>query len=305
MKSQTDKLTLTTSDIEGLPGFKKKSEKEYSSACPFCGEGEDRFLFWPEVGNYYCRRCDAKGFVSEVSTMQFDPALYEQWKQKEADRKANERRAKLSQLDRLNEQNNASRYHHQLTAESRDWWHYKGLSDHSIDRWQLGYTTSCPTLPGAESYTIPITYQNRLYNIRHRLANAENGNKYRPEMAGLPLSMFNADILLDSSGFVREVVLVEGEIKAMVLQQQGFDTVGIPGAQTFKDKWVRLFDFKKLVYIALDPGADEQAVKIWLALSRAGITARLCSFPVKPDDFFVVYGGTPVEFYQFLTTGRA
>ncbi len=34
---------------------------EYHSACPFCGEGDDRFMFWPSQNRYWCRRCDKKG----------------------------------------------------------------------------------------------------------------------------------------------------------------------------------------------------------------------------------------------------
>lgn len=34
---------------------------EYHSACPSCGEGFDRFLIWPEINRYWCRRCGVKG----------------------------------------------------------------------------------------------------------------------------------------------------------------------------------------------------------------------------------------------------
>lgn len=33
---------------------------EYHCPCPACG-GNDRFMFWPEEGRYWCRQCDAKG----------------------------------------------------------------------------------------------------------------------------------------------------------------------------------------------------------------------------------------------------
>lgn len=39
---------------------KKKTAKEYSSACPKCG-GEDRFNIWPEEDRFWCRKCDWKG----------------------------------------------------------------------------------------------------------------------------------------------------------------------------------------------------------------------------------------------------
>lgn len=34
---------------------------EYHGACPGCREGENRFMIWPELNRYWCRRCDAKG----------------------------------------------------------------------------------------------------------------------------------------------------------------------------------------------------------------------------------------------------
>lgn len=292
---------ISAADIERLPHYRKATQAgEYSSACPFCNEGRDRFRYWPEVGNFWCRRCDAKGFVDEVSSLQFNPAQYEEWKRHEAERKEKERLAQLSAIDRLNEQNNVARYHHQLT--DRSWWYDKGLTDKTINLYQLGYTTNCPTAKGRESYTIPVSYRGRLYNIRHRLANGNNGNKYRPEMAGLPATLFNADILDDDTGFVSEVVLVEGEIKTMVLSQYSFDAVGVMGANSFKAKWVEFFKGKR-VYVAFDPGADEQAARVWQQLGEAGVNTKLCCFPVKPDDFFVVYGGTPSQFYKFLMLG--
>jgi hypothetical protein len=294
--------TLTRSMIETLPNFKWKSSKEASAACPFCNEGEDRFLFWPEKGNYYCRRCEVKGFVDDAPGIQLDPAILAEWKAKEEERKAQEQSSKIEKIDTLNTKNNVERYHQQLT--DRSWWYSKGVDDATINRFKLGYTTNCPTAPGEESYTIPVTYQNKLYNIRHRLANADNGNKYRPEMAGLPATMFNADVLSDDF-FVTDIVLVEGEIKAMVLQQYGFDAVGIPGANTFKDKWVKLFyGITKPVYVALDPGVENLAVGIWQRLSRAGVDVRLCYLPVKPDDFFVLYEGTPSDFFYYLQLGQ-
>jgi len=293
--------TITRQLIEALPNYKKKTKEEYSSVCPFCNAGEDRFLFWPEKGNYWCRVCNAKGFVSDAPGIQLDPEALAEWRRAEEERKAAEVATALEKIERLNQRNNAARYHQQLTPAAREWWHTKGLNDVSIASWQLGYTTNCPTAPGEAAYTIPIYYQSKLYNIRHRLADANGGNKYRPEVAGLPAAMFNADVLTDDSGFVSEVVLVEGEIKAMVLQQNGFEAVGIPGAQTFKAKWLHHFrGCGKRVYVALDPGAEEQAERIWQELGEAGVSAKLCTFPVKPDDFFVLYGGTQLDFYTYM-----
>ena len=43
---------------------KKKSAKEYCSACPYCKEGNDRFTIWVNEGKggrFWCRMCNKNG----------------------------------------------------------------------------------------------------------------------------------------------------------------------------------------------------------------------------------------------------
>lgn len=184
----------------------------------------------------------------------------------------------------------------------RSYWYSQGLTDETINRFRLGYTPICPTFPGSPSWTIPVTYHGKLYNIRHRLVQPPKpGDKYRPEMAGLPVAMFNADALNSGDW---QVVVVEGEVKTMVLAQHGFTTVGIPGCAIFKDKWIKLFPTSAVIYIALDPGADDQAARIGAKLTASGLQVRVCQFPVKPDDALVKFGASAVDVCRFLELGR-
>jgi len=294
-------IQLTQASIERLPNYKKRTANEWSAACPFCGQGDDRFRFWPAEGNFWCRVCDTRGFVSEGNTLEFNRESWLKWQEQEAERKKQEEVKKLSLLDRLAQSGKAGLYHRQML--DRSYWYGQGLTDATIDRFELGYCSVCPTCPDHASYTIPVYYQGRLYNLRHRLKDRDK-DKYRPEMAGLPSCIFNADALLSQDKLHWMTVLVEGEVKSMVLTQYGFNAVGIPGANNFKPKWVKLFSEHQIIYVALDPDKESEALNIALALKKAGQQVRLCAFPVKPDDFLVKYKGTPKEFMQFLRLGE-
>lgn len=296
-----DTTTLTRADIEALPGYEKHSTGQWTAAlCPFCGMGKDRFCFWPEKGNWWCRHCEAKGFISDANVLTIDREEYLKWQAAETERKRQEEQKRLSTLELLARSGKARIYHDQM--KDRSYWYGQGLIDETIDYFELGYCPSCPTSPYSASYTIPITYQGKLYNLRHRLTNPNGSGKYRPEMAGLPACMFNADALHNQEWMT---VLVEGEVKAMVLEQYGFNAVGIPGASAFKEKWVKLFSTNQIIYVALDPGAEEQALSIGQSLKGNGIQVRIVHLPVKPDDFLVVYKGTPAELMKFLKLGEA
>jgi hypothetical protein len=193
-------------------------------------------------------------------------------------------------------------YHQNLNGKTgyvkRKW----GLTDDTIDMFKVGYCPACPTSSYSDSITIPYYWQGKLINIRHRLSSPNGSGKYRPEMTGLPTALFNADTFLDGGW----VILVEGEFKAMVLWQYGLPAVGIPGAKNFGlvKRCIKLFSRAEMVYVALDPDAEQAAIKIGKILVDGGIDARLVILPTKPDDFFVLYGGTAGQFSAYLENGR-
>lgn len=67
---------------EGLGLNPKKTSNskggEYHSACPACGEGKDRFMIWPQLNRYWCRRCESNGdaiqFCRDFMNMSFHEA---------------------------------------------------------------------------------------------------------------------------------------------------------------------------------------------------------------------------------------
>ena len=289
-------MTLTQMDVERLPNYRRKTAKEYSSSCPSCG-GVDRFLYWPETSNFWCRQCDFKGFITDGNGSwngeNREAFLAEIAAQAEAERA--KKRAAVEVM--ASQEDRAAMYHHQM--RDRAYWHSQGLDDATIDGHQLGYAERCPTYQRSPSWTIPVWFRGKLLSIRHRLIKPPApGDKYRPEMAGLPAVIFNGDLFDQEQPLL---VLVEGEIKAMALTQRGFPAVGIPGAATFKARWVPWFAKCLEVYVVFDPGAEAQAAR---AVEMLGNKARLCTCPVKPDDFFVAYRGTTTDFNAMLNEAR-
>jgi hypothetical protein len=295
-------VNLSESDIEALPNHKRKSSKEWSSACPSCS-GKDRFLFWPDKGNFWCRQCNLSGFTgsdtrSDLTEIQI--ADIERRKRQAHQAEADKKR---TALERLQRKRNDIVYHRNLNGNSKYVQEKWGVTDTTIDDFKIGYCHACPTSSYSDSITIPYYWHGNLINLRHRLSNPNGQGKYRPEMAGLPTAIFNADILAeDTDG---HIVIVEGEFKTMVLNQYGIPAIGIPGASIFKEKWINLFPKNKAIFVTLDPGAEAQGIKLGKTLSSARLSVQLASLPVKPDDFFVLYGGTYDQFYGYLANGRA
>jgi DNA primase len=259
-------------------------------------------LFWPAEGNFWCRQCELSGFVDQEAQSDLTD-------DQRADIETRKRQARQAELDRKRtalERLQVKRpdiiYHRNLNGQAPHLQERWGLAQETIDQFRVGYCTACPTSTYSPSYTIPYYWAEKLINLRHRLLNPNGSGKYRPEASGLPTAIFNADIIKDEEW----LVLVEGEFKAMVLYQYGFPTIAIPGASndSLIKKCLGLFSKGQTVYVALDPGAEIQALKIANSLSGAGVKTRLISCPTKPDDFFTLYGGTTIQFMKYLENGR-
>lgn len=296
-------------DIESIMGeaeaqwhvqFTRKSSTEASAACPFCHDGEDRFLIWAG-GNFWCRQCGEKGWLDDdkkrLTDIERRLAIIEAEQHKAArERMAQDRR--LSALERLQRDQEHIQYHDLLDDTDRAWWHKQGINDESIDKYLLGICYNCPTdREHRPSYTIPVINHGELQNIRHRLMNAEGGDKYRPHLAGLGNTLFNADNLYRG---LPSILLVEGEKKSIVLDQFGFPSVGMMGMRAFPAPWAKRFEKLREVVVLLDPDARDQAYKTAALFGGRGKVATL---PVKCDDFFV-QGGTVEEFRWFLKWAR-
>jgi len=281
--------------------LRKSSGNEWVGPCPFCKDGDDRFHVWEDVGNYWCRVCERKGFVDKLADsrpLTEEEKLELRLRKLEAQQREQDRR--LSALERMARCKAHLTYHDNLTDEHIEWWRTQGILQDSILDYCLGFCFRCPTdKEYRPSYTIPVINGGTLQNIRHRIADAGGGDKYRPHLPGLGTQLFNADFLNDNT--IDDIVLVEGAKKSIVLDQQGIPSVGVLGKQSFKKEWLPLFGGLRTIYITLDPDATEAAKR--LATLFEG-RARIVNLPVKPDDFFFMYGGSVSDFHSFLKVAR-
>ena len=269
--------------------FKRKTNREASSPCPLCG-GKNRFLIWTDAG-FWCRECEKKGWIDDDKPQELTPEEKTELRIIRLERQAKELARRVSALERMAQCTDHIQYHNNMTDRHKEWWYKQGIDDHAIVNYQLGY---CPNPPLADfpSYTIPVKQGGQLLNIRHRLIGSPNG-KYLPHMPGLGNQLFNVDLLENYT----DIAVVEGAKKSIVIVQNGFPTVGIMGSRSFKREWLVWFKGKK-VYMALDPDVDGH--RLGRIFVGAGVDTRVCSFPVKPDDFFFKYGGTSDDFNHFL-----
>lgn len=234
--------------------------------------------------------------------------------------RAEEQAKQAKALERLAGLTGRVELYHSQVGQAMDYWQSEGILPHTIKQYKLGY---CPTFPvwgqvdgeyriieHCPSYVIPYFHYGELVSIRHRLAGRE-GDKYRPEFAGLPAKLFNVDCLddldLNALNETGAVCLVEGEKKAIVLGQEAIPAVGLPGVEAWKRyeaEWLPLFKNTSCVYVVLDPQAEERAREITATFNGNGIKAKFVMIPCKPDDFFTKYKGTADGFTRFLRLGE-
>lgn len=207
-------------------------------------------------------------------------------------------------------------YHAQLTDFAFDYFHNQGLNDQTIEEHKLGYAPKIPIHypgEGTDSLVIPTFWNERLVSIRHRLTEPNGHGKYRPEFKGLKLAPFNLDSLKrEEINFSllkqNEVLIIEGEIKAMVVRQYlGGAVVGLPGATSWQEKWGLLPDFQgyRKAYVMMDADVQQaQLEKIAAGLKQMIPLVVLCKIQVKPDDFFVKYNFSVERFMNHLKRGR-
>jgi len=242
---------------------------EWGGPCPSCG-GDDRFIV--SNGYFWCRQCGRKGSLERIGGIKPDPESRRQAKiaaQKAEKERQEEQRVKLVNL-------NKSRvweiFHQNLINNDQMILHLQkeGISLRSIEKYQLGYhpkfsayrpdTSMFVYVP---SVAFPHFNGGRCLNIRMRILDKEftaAHAKYLPYRSGLPTMFFRAFEPED-----REVLIVEGEKKAIVLQEIGIPAIGLWGIHALKDKWIpwfkKRFDKRYLLFDADNWGVIQSSYR--------------------------------------------
>lgn len=292
--------------IVGLDGgrFDKAAPDEWHGPCPFCG-GRDRFVIFTDKDyphwNWFCRQCHPdNAWIDEINPNIREPLSPE--RAAEIARKAEEslkreiERAERA-LKELKEAQAWERYHKQLDDEARERWESWGIPHFWQLYWKLGYDPDHVVWTGDTEWhtptmTIPI-FEVQTWdclNVRHRLLNPPSkGDKYRPEKAGLPPSVWVADVDCPMN-VAKSVMVVEGEKKGAVTfitaDNPTMQVVGVPGKNGLKLLPEMLEDAEP-IYICLDPDATHQAVD--LAWTLGDDRCRVIELPDKIDDLILKY----------------
>lgn len=259
--------------------------------CPSCNKGQDRFVVFAE-GNYWCRACSIKGWWTQTKPTK------EEIEAGKVEKRRNSERV-CSAMARCTDW---IKYHEDV-ADAIDKWYEHGIGIDSIMRWGLGYCRSAPLAHSCESLTIPVFRGGKLVDIRHRLIDGPDGNKYRSHMAGLTPQFFNVDAV--RSG--KRLYVVEGEKKAIVLMAAGIEpAISYPGigfASSIRTTITEeVQDTPRDIVFIPDPGSIEKIEQVAMELAALGHKCYILDLFEKPDDFLSEYGNN--NFHGALKMAR-
>lgn len=283
----------------------KRTGNEYHSPCPECA-GKDRCMWFADgKANGFCRQCLKTFWLDDAK--QLDPLDRLEREQRARELAERERQLQAQRLATW-QQRAAYRkgWNDALSYAAREWWHAQGITDETIEQYELG-ATRYPLVNrrtgervNLTAYTIPIRDPEswQVVNVQYRIENPPEGvGKYRQEQ-GLPARSFYAHPV--TSG---DVLIVEGAKKAMVLDQllEGdVQVVGLPGITPSERLIDELGTFGRK-WLLPDPGVSSHQVDRFR--SRLS-NLQVVPLPLKPDDAVTQYGMTRTDLREWLMQFR-
>ncbi len=142
------------------------------------------------------------------------------------------------------------KFHNQLLNSPKvtQYFAERGISKETLQRHKVGFGT-CKEAGGRTKIVFPnYSLKSRPTYLRYKKwAKEDEFPTFSPE--GTELGLYMLQNLHQNDD---EVFIVEGEIDALSLDEYGITVVAIPGAQTFKDEWLKYFKDVKEITVCLD-----------------------------------------------------
>jgi hypothetical protein len=234
--------------------------------------------------------------------------------QAEQARREEEAQALASARERLQLSRVWETYHNNLDERARELWRARGIPDDWQDYYCLGY---CPVrewrcgdeIGKSDSLTIPyLRYIAPLkytcFGLKHRILVPDfPGGKYRPEFSGLGNGLYYP---MHEEPMLPDVLIIEGEIKAMVVQIALYSLDPCPNmtvvghtGKAMKAELLSDFAECRRVWIIPDPDAAREGQAMAEAIGAD--KCKIITLPGKVDD--LITGGVidGADLYALLT----
>lgn len=178
--------------------------------------------------------------------------------------------------------------------QNRNYWYKRLLTDETIDKYRLGYHNGW--------FTVPVYIDDTFRNFQCR--QDVPSKKIRPWYRGVGALLYNSDIL----HLVSDIIITEGTVDAILLNQLGFPAVSHTMGTNFDRRWYKYFlKQKNITYIAdYDEAGVRTSYKVADILDKERVKVLTFEgFPEKFDtiDFFRE-GNTIKEFRKLLKTAK-
>jgi len=264
--------------------FKEKGNNYQVHTCVFCGNPNYNLEVHAENGMYNCWACSQKGSFYDLRKSQGDLAFTTSTFSEEESQLDDEAKEGLT--------NKALGYHDRLFQRPvpLQYLRTRGFNDEAIEYFKLGAKRS----KGGFEITIPHWVGKEVMNIKYRtLPPAEC--KWRQEGHSRKV-LFNQNALEDND----EIILAEGELKAVALWQHGFKNVVslTGGVATLRPEWFDVLQKCTRINLMMDMDDPGQLAAEKLSMRLGPERCHNIELPKgrgKDADEYFLKGGTPED----------
>ena len=300
---------------------------EYHSACPNCREGVDRFIVWPALNRYWCRRCDVSGdaiqFCRNFLGMSFKEACY---KTNEANRIVKDyEHYRFVQENFITAAEPTEEWQNKAKAFVE--WSYKklsqssivieallkrGLNEMTINKFKLGYCAN-DFYRDRENWGLPrevkengkekrlwlphglviptMSLRNQVFKLKIRRQQWHEGD-HSPKYVEISGSMQSPSIYGTNEHKV--TIVVESELDAMLIQQEASDIcfcIATGGVSKKPDlRCDRLLKETKLILWCLDNDEAGKNAAFWWRNAYRHLKFWPIPIGKSPGNAFVDHG---------------